>query len=151
LELFTIEVLNLTKQSLIALAIANILLGLLTQLLGDWWHRSHRREMLNSWNILPLLYGALGAALRWGFFSSWTGLSSLGLVLIAIGVGRRSPAGKPLLYLGIGGISISAYELLFYQIADLSQGAQFLAMAALAASLVYGYRCSLPGWLATCI
>ena len=147
LELFTIEVLNLTKQSLIALAIANILLGLLTQLLGDWWHRSHRREMLNSWNILPLLYGALGAALRWGFFSSWTGLSSLGLVLIAIGVGRRSPARKPLLYLGIGGISISAYELLFYQIADLSQGDQFLAMAALAASLVYGYRLLSP-WLA---
>lgn len=147
LELFTIEVLNLTKQSLIALVIANILLGLLTQLLGDWWHRSHRREMLNSWNILPLLYGALGAALRWGFFSSWTGLSSLGLVLIAIGVGRRSPAGKPLLYLGIGGISISAYELLFYQIADLSQGDQFLAMAALAASLVYGYRLLSP-WLA---
>lgn len=147
LELFTIEVLNLTKQSLIALAIANILLGLLTQLLGDWWHRDHRREMLNSWNILPLLYGALGAALRWGFFSSWTGLSSLGLVLIAIGVGRRSPAGKPLLYLGIGGISISAYELLFYQIADLSQGDQFLAMAALAASLVYGYRLLSP-WLA---
>ncbi|BCU11139.1 hypothetical protein [Microcystis aeruginosa] len=147
LELFTIEVLNLTKQSLIALAIANILLGLLTQLLGDWWHRDHRREMLNSWNILPLLYGALGAALRWGFFSSWTGLSSLGLVLIAIGVGRRSPAGKPLLYPGIGGISISAYELLFYQIADLSQGDQFLAMAALAASLVYGYRLLSP-WLA---
>ncbi|MDJ0525250.1 MAG: hypothetical protein PX634_07980 [Microcystis sp. M53600_WE12] len=147
LELFTIEVLNLTKQSLIALAIANILLGLLTQLLGDWWHRDHRREMLNSWNILPLLYGALGAALRWGFFSSWTGLSSLGLVLIAIGVGRRSPARKPLLYLGIGGISISAYELLFYQIADLSQGDQFLAMAALAASLVYGYRLLSP-WLA---
>lgn len=147
LELFTIEVLNLTKQSLIALAIANILLGLLTQLLGDWWHRDHRREMLNSWNILPLLYGALGAALRWGFFSSWTGLSSLGLVLIAIGVGRRSPAGKPLLYLGIGGISISAYELLFYQIADLSQGDQFLAMAALAANLVYGYRLLSP-WLA---
>jgi len=147
LELFTIEVLNLTKQSLIALAIANILLGLLTQLLGDWWHRYHRREMLNSWNILPLLYGALGAALRWGFFSSWTGLSSLGLVLIAIGVGRRSPAGKPLLYLGMGGISISAYELLFYQIADLSQGDQFLAMAALAASLVYGYRLLSP-WLA---
>lgn len=147
LELFTIEVLNLTKQSLIALAIANILLGLVTQLLGDWWHRDHRREMLNSWNILPLLYGALGAALRWGFFSSWTGLSSLGLVLIAIGVGRRSPAGKPLLYLGIGGISISAYELLFYQIADLSQGDQFLAMAALAANLVYGYRLLSP-WLA---
>jgi hypothetical protein len=51
------------------------------------------------------------------------------------------------LYLGIGGISISAYELLFYQIADLSQGDQFLAMAALAASLVYGYRLLSP-WLA---
>jgi hypothetical protein len=149
LELFTIEVLDVTKRSLIALAIANILLGLLTQLLGDWWHRhSQRREMLSSWNILPLLYGALGAALRWGFFSSWTGLSSLALVWIAIGVGRRSTAGKPLLYLGIAGISLSGYELLSYQIAALSRGDRFLAMAALAASFVYGYRLLSP-WLAS--
>jgi hypothetical protein len=148
LELLTIEVLDVTGYSLIALAIANTVLGLVTQLAGDWWHRhSGRPEMLSSWNILPLSYGALGSALRWGVFTSWTGLSSLGLVLIAIGVGRRSEALKPLLYLGIAGISISAYELLSFQIANLPPGDQLLAMAALAASFVYGYRLLSP-WLA---
>jgi hypothetical protein len=68
LELFTIEVLNLTKQSLIALVIANILLGLLTQLLGDWWHRSHRREMLNSWNILTLALWGIRSGSAFGIF-----------------------------------------------------------------------------------
>jgi hypothetical protein len=147
LELLTIEVLDLTEYSLIALAIANTVLGLVTQLVGDWWHRhAGRPEMLKSWNILPLLYGALGSALRWGVFSSWTGLSTLGLVLIAIGVGRRSQALKPLLYLGIAGISLSAYELLSFQIANLPLGDQLLAMAALAATFVYGYRLLSP-WL----
>ena len=147
LELLTIEVLDVTEYSLITLAVANTVWGLVTQLAGDWWHRHSRRpEMLSSWNILPLFYGALGSALRWGVFSSWTGLSTLGLVLIAIGVGRRSEALKPLLYMGIAGISISAYELLFYQIANLPTGDQLVAMAALAASLVYGYRLLSP-WL----
>lgn len=151
LEILTIEVLDVTEASLIALAIANIVLGLITQLLGDWWHRhSGRPEMLTSWNILPLLYGALGVALRWGVFTSWTGLSSLGLVLIAIGIGRRSRALKPLVYLGIAGISISAYELLLFQIGHLPTGDKLLAMAALAGSFVYGYQLlssSLVGYL----
>ncbi len=146
LELLTIQILDVTEYSLIALAIANTVLGLITQLAGDWWHRhAGKPEMLSSWNILPLFYGALGAALRWGVFSSWTGLITLGFMLIAIGVGRRSQGLKPLLYLSIAGISISAYELLCYQIANLPRGDQLLAMAALAASFVYGYRLLSPG------
>lgn len=147
LELLTIEALSRFDQSLIALSIANIGLGILAQVLGDWLHRRTGQAMLSSWHIMPLFYGALGAVLRSGFFNSWTGFSSLGLVVIAVGVGRRQAAFKPLIYLAMIGILATAYELLFYQIQALPTGDQLLAMAALATSMVYAYRMCSP-WLA---
>ncbi|MEO1134299.1 MAG: hypothetical protein AAFX40_16540, partial [Cyanobacteria bacterium J06639_1] len=57
LELLVLEVLGLTGGSLIALTIANIALGLLTQIVGDWWQRrSDEPHMLSSWHVLPLIY-----------------------------------------------------------------------------------------------
>ncbi|MDJ0705622.1 MAG: hypothetical protein QNJ46_20285 [Leptolyngbyaceae cyanobacterium MO_188.B28] len=147
LELVTLEVWGVIGGSIIALAIANTALGLLTQLLGDWWHRrTNRPEMLSCWHVMPLMYGALGSALRWNLLAHWTGFSTLGLVLIVIGVGRRQAIFKPLLYLAVAGISLSAYELLFYQVRGMTPGDQLLAMAALAATIVYVYRILTP-WL----
>ena len=147
LELLTIQGLALTGQSILALTLANLALGLVTQWLGDWWHRrSSQQEYLTSLHSLPLLYGALGASLRWGLFERWTGLTTLCLVLIALGVGRRRDHFKPLLYLALLGVSLSAYELLQYQIVGLAWGDQLLAMAALATSILYGYRLLTP-WL----
>ncbi|MDF5715078.1 MAG: DUF2157 domain-containing protein [Rhizonema sp. NSF051] len=150
LELLVIEVLGFGERSLIKIAIANIALGLITQLLSDWWQRQHRLERnLSSFHILPLIYGALSVLLRWDTFTAWTGLCSLGVALIAIGVGRRQQELKPLLYLGIAGISISAYELLFYQMSQTSGGAWgdgLIAMAALGTGIIYAYRILSP-WL----
>ncbi|BFM39893.1 hypothetical protein [Synechocystis sp. LKSZ1] len=147
LELLAIQGLALTSQSLLALTLVNLALGLLTQLLGDWWHRrSGQEQYLSSLHSLPLLYGALGASLRWGLFERWTGLTTLCLVFIAMGVGRRREEFKPLLYLALVGISLSAYELLQYQLVGLPWGDQLLAMAALATTILYGYRLLAP-WL----
>ncbi len=147
LELLAVESLGLGGGSLLTLAVINILLGLMTQLLGDWWHRRSQTEIyLNGWHGIPLLYGAIGASLRWGLWEHWTGLTTLGLVVISVGVGRRRQDFKPLLYLALIGISLSAYEVLFYQIAPLSLGEQVLAMATLATTILYGYRLFAP-WL----
>ena len=147
LELLALEVLGMTGRSIIALAIANTALGLLTQILGDWWHRrTDRPVMLSCWHVLPLVYGGLGSALRWNLLANWTGLSSLGLVLIVIGVGRRQAVFKPLLYLAVTGISLSAYELLMFQVRGLPLGDQLLAMAALTTTIMYAYRLLTP-WL----
>ncbi|MEB3336775.1 MAG: hypothetical protein VKJ46_04880, partial [Leptolyngbyaceae bacterium] len=91
---------------------------------------------------------ALSTALRWNVFSSWTGLNTFGLVLIVLGVGRRRAGFKPLIYLAVAGITVSAYELLFYQVQDLVRGDQLLALAALGATLVYAYRILTP-WLSS--
>ncbi|NEO69052.1 DUF2157 domain-containing protein [Moorena sp. SIO3H5] len=155
-ELLTTETLGLTEalglfeHSLINLAIANIILGLIAQLLGDWWRRrSNLDKIPSSWHIIPLLYGSLGPLLSWGTFTNWTGLLSFALAIIAIGVGRRRAEFKPLIYLALFGISVSAYQLLFYQLSQLGGGAKgdgLIIMAVLGTSIMYAYRVLSP-WL----
>ena len=150
LELLTAEILGFVGRSVINLSVANIALGLTIQLLGDWWRRRVGvAKFPYSLHVVPLLYGILGAALRAGFFTNWSGITSIGISLIAIGVGRRNLEFKPLVYLGLFGISISAYELLSYQLLQASGGAigdGLIAMAALGTSIMYAYRVLSP-WL----
>jgi hypothetical protein len=150
LELLIAEVLGFGDRSIIKIAIANIALGLITQLLGEWWRRKHRLEQLpNRWHILPLVYGVFGAVLRSSSFANWTGLSTLAIALIAIGVGRRRQEFKPLVYLGLVGVSISVYELLLYQLLQVPGGAfgdGLIAMSVLGTGIMYAYRILSP-WL----
>ncbi|MBN3911499.1 MAG: DUF2157 domain-containing protein, partial [Nostoc sp. NMS1] len=150
LELLTAQVLGFGERSIVRIAIANIALGLIAQLVGEWWRRRYQLQRIpSSFHILPLIYGAFSVLLRFNTFTEWTGLYSLGVALIIIGVGRRRENFKPLLYLGIIGISISAYELLFYQMSQASGGALgdgLIAMSALGASIMYAYRILSP-WL----
>ncbi|MCC5640221.1 DUF2157 domain-containing protein [Nostoc sp. CHAB 5844] len=142
-ELFIAEVLGFGERSTIRVAIANIALGLFTQLLGEWWRRRYRLERLpSSLHILPLIYGAFSVLLRLNTFTESTGLFTLGVALIIIGVGRRHPDFKPLLYFGIIGVSIAAYELLFYQMSQAKGGALgdgLIAMSALGTSIMLVY------------
>ncbi|MEH2202385.1 DUF2157 domain-containing protein [Nostoc sp.] len=148
LELLTAQILGFGERSTVKIAIANIALGLIAQLVGEWWRRRHQLEKLpSSLHILPLIYGAFSVLLRLNTFTEWTGLYSLGVAFIIIGVGRRRENFKPLLYLGIIGVSISAYELLFYQMSQASGGALgdgLIAMSALGASIMYAYRILSP-------
>ncbi|MBD2677701.1 MULTISPECIES: DUF2157 domain-containing protein [Nostoc] len=150
LELLTAQALGFGELSIIRIAIANIALGLLTQLVGEWWKRRHQLQSLpSSFHILPIIYGVFSVFLRVNTFTDWTGLCSLGVALIIIGVGRRQEDFKPLVYLGIIGVSISAYELLFYQMLQVSGGALgdgLIAMSALGTTIMYAYRI-LSRWL----
>ncbi|MBD2772158.1 DUF2157 domain-containing protein [Iningainema tapete] len=149
IELLIAQALGFGNHSPIKMAIANIALGLITQLLGEWWQRRHPQSKLtNHWHILPLLYSVFGLALRSSTFANWTGLSELAVALIAIGVGRRQRELKPLVYLGLVGVSISAYELLLYQLLQVPGGAfdRLIAMSVLGTSIMYAYRVLSP-WL----
>ncbi|HLP92327.1 MAG TPA: DUF2157 domain-containing protein, partial [Nostocaceae cyanobacterium] len=144
LELLTAEILGFGESSIIKVAIANIGLGLTTQLFGEWWRKRFQVNNLpDSLHILPLIYGAFSLLFRINDFTSWTGLCSLGVALIFVGVGRRRTEFKPLVYLGIIGISLSAYELLFYQMSQARGGVigdGLIAMSALGAGIMFAYR-----------
>ncbi|HEY9741156.1 MAG TPA: DUF2157 domain-containing protein, partial [Coleofasciculaceae cyanobacterium] len=150
LEVLTAEGLGFIDRSFLNLGIANLALGLIVQLVGDWWQRrAGIRNVPSSWHVIPLLYGILGALLRWGTFANWTGLSTLALAAIAIGIGRRRQEFKPLIYLALLGVSVSAYEVLLYQLSQLSGGSTgdgLIVMAALGTSIMYAYRVLSP-WL----
>lgn len=146
LELLSAEMLGLFDRSWISLAVANVLLGAIAFIVSEWWMRRTGRELPHSWNGIPLFYGILGVAFRGGSFTSWSGLTSFGLAAIAIGIGRRYRQGKPLVYIGLLGCSLAAYELLYYQVASMYPGDRLIAMAALGAGIVYEYRLLAP-WL----
>ncbi|MBD2665434.1 hypothetical protein B6N60_04432 [Richelia sinica FACHB-800] len=150
LELLAAEILGFGEHSIVKIAIANIALGFSSQIFGEWWKRKYQLAKLpSSFHILPLIYGAFSIVLRLTTFTNWTGFCSLGVALILVGVGRRREEFKPLLYLGIIGISISAYELLFYQMFQATGGQLgdgLIAMSALGTSILYFYRILAP-WL----
>jgi len=152
LELLTAVGLSFVDRTAINLAVANIAIGLFTQLLGDLWRRRNpERTLLPSIHVIPLVYGLLGLILRSHTFTNGTGLISLGASLIAIGIGRREQQLKPLVYLGLIGVSVSAYESLLYQLFQTPGGAfgdGLIVLATLGTSLTYIYRILSP-WLSS--
>lgn len=150
LELLLVVGLSFFDRTPTNLVVANIALGLSVQLLGDLWRLRHPdRAILPSFHIIPLVYGLLGLMWRSQTFASWTGLTSFGISLIAIGIGRRQLAFKPLVYLGLVGVSVSAFESLLYQLLQTRGGAfgdGLIVMATLGTTLTYIYRILSP-WL----
>jgi hypothetical protein len=153
IELLTSGAIAVFNGSVIELAIANLALGFITQLLGDWWMQrtgdgTNRGEYPRSWDIVPLIYGMMGSLFRIGNFSGLTGLFSLSTSLIGIGIGRRAsqsnPVFKALTYLSMVVATFSAYELLFYQMVANSQGGNLgdglVILATLACAIAYAYQ-----------
>jgi hypothetical protein len=148
LELLVTEVLRFWQPSIISITIANIALGLKTQLFGEWWHRRYQ-ILPPSFNIISLISGVFSNILRINNFCEWTGFSSLSIALISISIGRRKEECKALLYFGIIGVFISAYQLLFYQLSVVKGGVIgdiLIAMSALVTSIMYVSRILHP-WL----
>ncbi|UBF28900.1 hypothetical protein K9N68_14290 [Kovacikia minuta CCNUW1] len=170
LELLVAGMLTLTGRSLDALAIANLALGLATQLVGDGWMRGEGRGQgaegrrqgsqesssphptpytPHPHHLIPLLYAGFGLLLAHHAFTASTGLYTIAAALVGIGVGRRQLRFKPLTYLSVLAISFGAYELLFYQLSQAKgdrPGDAIVLLGVLAAFLAIALRLLLP-WL----
>ncbi|HEY9908968.1 MAG TPA: hypothetical protein V6D18_15330, partial [Thermosynechococcaceae cyanobacterium] len=151
LELLVINALGFFTYSLENLAIANLAIALTAQLLGDWWaSRPAPSKTFSSWHTIPLLYAAIGCSLGHSNFSATTGLYTLAAALVGIGIGRRRSSFKPLTFLALLGISLAAYELLLYQLAQISggwPGDGVVLLVGLAAALAIALRL-LQRWIA---
>lgn len=145
-ELIVAATIILTKASWDTFAIVNLALGLLTQIMGDVWvSRSPEQNYRSSWHAIPILFAALGVGVAHHTFTATTGLYTLAAALTGIGVGRRRSNLKPFTYLAIVGVSIAAYELLIYQLMQVSGGSAgdgIVLLAGLAALIAIGYRLS---------
>lgn len=143
-ELLAYATVSLMHGSLTALAIANIGIGLASQLLGDWWlAKKGWANFPSALHGIPIIYGILGTLLRWDLFTEWTGLVTLGTALIVVGVGRRQPTWNGLTYLALIAVTVSIYELIIYQLSR-STGGSFgdglVIMSISATAIAIGYR-----------
>ena len=129
------------------LLIGHSALALGTQLLGDWglrhWQgRSPSPVRQFSWAAIPLAFGTLALALAHAAdFSQATGLYTGAIGLVGIGIGRRHRRLGLFTYGGAGLLSLGAYELLGYFLAQQSggeagDGVILLALLATAIALV---------------
>jgi hypothetical protein len=148
IELLVLRGVVMAGGTLTHAGIANLALGLATQLGGDWLYmRRGIRRYPTSWHILPLTYGILGWLFSLLTFSAESGLYSLAAVLICIGVGRReaesNPGFKALINLSMTGITFSAYQILIYQLSQSrggSLGDGLVLMGSLSAAIALIYK-----------
>ncbi|MEX0269347.1 hypothetical protein AB3R30_09395 [Leptolyngbyaceae cyanobacterium UHCC 1019] len=163
-ELLLISSIALTGRSLDTLGIANLALGLATQLGGDWMisRRMANGELqtpnselrtLNSvpssFHVIPILYALLGVIIQHRAFTATTGWYTFAAALVGLGVGRRQVELRSLTLLSLGGVSIAAYQLLLYQLLQATGGSSgdgITLLAGLALGLAIAYY-ALQRWL----
>jgi hypothetical protein len=151
-ELLLTSSIALTGRSLDTLGIANLALGLATQLGGDWMIRmgqgTRNREpgiearnqtpnselktqnselrtpnsTPSSFHLIPILYALLGVIIQHRTFTATTGGYTFAAALVGLGVGRRQRGLRSLTLLSLGAVSIAAYELLLYQLLQAKGG-----------------------------
>ncbi|HEY9642928.1 MAG TPA: hypothetical protein V6C57_20735 [Coleofasciculaceae cyanobacterium] len=142
-QILVILLVNLTQGSLETAAMATLALGLFTQMAAEVWVSHSRQSYRSSWHLIPLLYAGLGGFMGHGSFTATTGLLTLAVAGIGIGVGRRLPRLKPLSILSLLLVSVAAYELLIYQLLQAqggNPGDGVALLAGLAAAIALTYR-----------
>ncbi|MGB3533856.1 MAG: hypothetical protein WBA13_10110 [Microcoleaceae cyanobacterium] len=141
LELLMAQILSFTPSSTVNLAIANVLVGLLTQGISSRLNLQIKNiRFPHPLQIIPLCYGLLGILFRINHFDQLTGLIGLGTSLIFVAAGSRRHNFKPFVYLGLFGISLFTGQLVLYQVSSEPWSQQYLAVATVGTSLLYGYR-----------
>jgi len=142
-EISLAEGMLLAAGSTLDLAVANIILALLTLLLTDWLlAKQSPLAQLTSLAQLPLLYALLGISFRLSHFTAYTGFLTLSAGLTGVIIGSRRTYWKGISYLAIAGISLAWYELVIYQMLQTpgenpADGLIILAVVALAIALAY--------------
>lgn len=115
IELALVEIILLAGGTILTLAIANVILGIVSLSLRGWL-RSKNRYLV----LIPLFYAMVGLVCRWGYFTPYTGLLTLGIALTGIGIGSQYREWKWIINLSMVGISWGVYESLFYFLLPLS-------------------------------
>ncbi|ELR96816.1 hypothetical protein [Gloeocapsa sp. PCC 73106] len=125
-------------EDILSLAVANVIVGLLSLTIRDWL-RSKNRYLA----LLPLFYAGIGFICRLDYFTPYTGLLTIGIALTGVGVGSLRREWKTITILSMVGISLGVYEILLYFLWPISpeEMAKQLTLLALAtAGIAVAYR-----------
>jgi hypothetical protein len=143
LDLWVVLSLGIYHRHPESLAIAQLGLAVIAQLLGDGWVRRTGQPYQWSWHGIPLVYAGLGLLVGHTQFTASTGLFTIATALITLFMGRRTSHSQPLTYVGLVGLSIGAYERLVYSLSQTQGGAlgdAIILLAGLGALLAWVYQ-----------
>lgn len=136
-ELLIFGVILITDGTNLTLAIANIILGLLSL-----WLINYSRERSPKLYQIPIIYALLGIFWRLTYFNAYTGWLTLGAAITGIGVSQHS--NKQTNYISVAGISLAIYELVAYQMSrspggNIADGFTILSLVAATIALIYRF------------
>jgi hypothetical protein len=96
-------------------AIANLALGMATQIIGDYTLRRAESPMANwlSLHTIPLFYATLGGVIAHTELTATTGFYTLAAALPWLGVARRRSTFEGLSYVGIAGLVAALWQGLY--------------------------------------
>ncbi|PSF37752.1 hypothetical protein C7H19_09400 [Aphanothece hegewaldii CCALA 016] len=117
IEILVIEsILGLNGTKLV-ISLVNLVLASITLVATDWlFARFPNLSRLKSLQISPLLLAVMVIIWRFGEFTAYTGLLTLGVAIIGLFVSSRFPQNKTLIYLSLFGITLGCHEIIIYQL-----------------------------------
>ncbi len=128
----------------LTLAVANIILGLLSLVLVAWLAITSPAWGRLNLAYIPLVYAVLGMLLRLSYFNGYTGLLTLGATIILMNINLDEPKTNLITkYIALAGISVGIYELVIYQMQLSSEGSiadGLTILALVAAAIAFSYR-----------
>jgi hypothetical protein len=149
IELAVAQLIWLKGGNFLVLATASASLGLISLIITEiGLARSARLTQFPTVQLLPLAYAVLGSGLRLGFFTAYTGLITVGMAIVGIGVSHRNSHWRGLAYIALAFLSLGWYELVLYPMLQASEGNDidaFTILAGVAVAIAIVYR--LWAWL----
>jgi hypothetical protein len=140
IELLTASLITLAGGNGLAIATANIILGLLSL----FWISFSTDDSRSRLFYIPVIYAIIGILWRLPYFTSTTGLLTLGASLTFMGISNyQNRENKSLGYLSLAGITLSIYELAIYQMSQAngdSLADAFTILALVSGGIAVTYR-----------
>lgn len=125
------------------IATSNIILALFTLGFTGWLSAKFSSlSQLTSFQIFPLIIAIMGIGWRWGHFTAYTGLLTVGAGITGVMIGYRLNRAKILSYLAVAGISLGIYESAIYQMRQFQGEAanNIMSLAVITGVIALSYR-----------
>lgn len=144
IEILVIEGVFGLKGAALLVSIVNLFLAFVNFGLTNWlFSRFPYLSRLKSLQISPLLFTVMVIIWRFGEFTAYTGLLTLGVAIVGLFVSSRFPQNKALIYLSLMGFPLASNESVIYQLwknIDILPGNRLIILSLIQVGLAFIYR-----------